>query len=42
MFELLKKFMDNLVNLVSKLKCHFSCCSSNVNVKVFERKKTPL
>lgn len=40
MFEIIKKLMNNLFNMIEKLKCNFSCCNSNISIRVFERKKT--
>lgn len=39
MFEIIKKLMNNLFNIIEKLKCNFSCCNSNISIRVFERKK---
>ena len=40
MLETLKKLVDNLVSLFQKIRCSFSCCNSEVNVRVLERSKT--
>ena len=40
MLETLKKLMDNLVSLFQKIRCTFSCCNSEVSVRVLERSKT--
>ena len=40
MLETLKKLMDNLVSLFRKIRCSFSCCNSEVSVRVLERQKT--
>ena len=40
MLETLKKLMDNLVSLLQKIKCSFSCCNSEISVRVLERQRT--
>ena len=40
MLETLKKLMDNLVSLFQKIRCSFSCCNSEVSMRVLERSKT--
>ena len=40
MLETLKKLMDNLVSLFQKTRCSFTCCISEVSVRVLERSKT--
>ena len=40
MLETLKKLMDNLVSLFQKIRCSFTCCNSEVSVRVSERSKT--
>lgn len=40
MIEIFKKVLENLKSLIDKIKCSLSCCSSTVNIRVFERKKT--
>ena len=40
MLETLKKLVDNLVSLFQKIRCSFSCCNSEVSVRVSETSKT--
>ena len=40
MLQTLKKLMDNLVSLFQKIRCSFTCCNSEVSVRVLERSKT--
>ena len=40
MLETLKKLMDNLVSLFQKIRCSFTCCNSEVSVRVLETSKT--
>ena len=41
MFELLKTLVENLISIYQKIKCRFSCCNTEVNVRVVEVFKTP-
>ena len=34
MFELLRKLMNGIINLVDKVKCNFTCCTNTVYVSV--------
>ena len=40
MLETLKKLIDNLASLFQMIRCSFSCCNSEVSVRVLERSKT--
>ena len=40
MFEVLRKLAENIISLFQKLKCQFSCCNTEISVRILEP-KTP-